>query len=57
MFKKDPNIEPSDIALWDEDGTIDGTAALVVLEEGKVESYKSFIEKRELGKIKSLYWD
>lgn len=57
LFKKNPNIEPSDIALWDEDKTIDGTAALVVLEDGKVESYKSFIEKRELGKIKSLYWD
>lgn len=57
LFKKTPNIEPSDIALWDEDETIDGAAALVVLADGKVESYKSFIEKRELGKIKSLYWD
>lgn len=57
LFKRNSNIEPSDIALWDEDKAIDGTAALVVLEDGKVESYKSFIEKRELGKIKSLYWD
>lgn len=57
LFKKNPNIESCDIALWDEDETIDGVAALVVLEDGKVESYKSFIEKRDLGKIKSLYWD
>lgn len=57
LFKNNPNIEPSDIALWDEDETIDGAAALVVLEDGKVESYKSFIEKREPDKIKSLYWD
>ncbi|MCM1424454.1 MAG: hypothetical protein NC415_11680 [bacterium] len=33
----------------------DGTTALVVLADGKV--YNSFIEKRELDKIKSLYWD
>ena len=57
LFQKTPNIEPCDIALWDEDETLDGVAALVVLEDGKVESYKSFMEKRELGKIKSLYWD
>lgn len=57
LFKKNPNINPSDMALWDEDETINGTATLVILEDGKVESYKSFIEKRELGKIKSLYWD
>ena len=57
LFQKNPNIEPCDIALWDEDETLDGVAALVVLEDGKVESYKSFMEKRELGKIKSLYWD
>ena len=57
MLKKNPNIEPSDIALLDENETIDGAVALVVLEDGKVESYKSFIKKRELDKIKSLYWD
>ncbi|MBD5523581.1 MAG: hypothetical protein HDR04_04025 [Lachnospiraceae bacterium] len=57
LFKNNPNIEPSDIALWDEDETMDGAAALVVLEDGKGESYKSLIEKREPGKIKSLYWD
>ena len=57
LFKNSLNIEPSDVALWDEAETIDGVAGLVVLEDGKVESYKSFIEKREPGKIKSLYWD
>lgn len=57
LFKKNPNIEPSDIASLAENETIDGVVALVVLEDGKVESYKSFIKKRELDKIKSLYWD
>lgn len=57
LFKKNLNIEPSDIASLAENETIDGVVALVVLEDGKVESYKSFIKKRELDKIKSLYWD
>lgn len=57
LFKKNTNIEPSDIVLLDEDEIIDGVVALVVLADSKVESYKSFIKKRELDKIKSLYWD
>ncbi|MDE6434661.1 MAG: hypothetical protein K2L07_10600 [Lachnospiraceae bacterium] len=55
FFKNSREIEPSDIALFDE--AIDGIVYLVISADGKVEDYKSFIENRQLDKIKSLYWD
>lgn len=57
LFRNYPKVAPSDILLLEEDETIDGTVALVVLPDGKVEDYGSFIEKRQISKIKSLYWD
>ena len=57
FFKDFPKGEPTDIVPLVEDETIDGTVALVISADGKVENYRSLIEKRQLGKIKSLYWD
>lgn len=57
FFRNLKEIEPSDIVLLEENETIDGTIALVVAADDKVEDYKLFIEKRQLSKIKSLYWD
>ncbi len=50
-------VEPSDIVMLCENEGIDGTVALAFSMEGKVENYTSFIEKRQINKIKSLYWD
>lgn len=41
--------------IMDKDEMADGAVALVVLAGYKVESYKTFIGKQELSKIKSLY--
>lgn len=57
FFNGFPEAEPSDILSLDKDEMADGAVALVVLAGYKVESYKTFIGKRELSKIKSLYWD
>lgn len=57
FFRDFREIEPSDIALLSEDEEMDGAAAIVVSAEGKVEDYRSFIEKRQSCKMKSLYWD
>lgn len=57
FFRDSQKVEPTDIVLLAEDETIDGTVALVISAEGKAEDYRSFIEKRQLSKIKSLYWD
>lgn len=56
-FENSREVEPSDIVLLSEDEMIDGIVALVFTSNGNVEDYKSFIEKKELNKIKSLYWD
>lgn len=57
FFENYRRVEPSDIVLLSEDETIDGTITLVFTTKGEVENYKSFIEKRQLSEIKSLYWD
>ncbi len=57
FFKYFQDIEPSDIILLSEPEMIDGMVELVVLTDCEVENYESFIKKRELSKIKSLYWD
>lgn len=57
FFKDSRKVEPTDIVLVEDDETIDGTVALVVSAGGQVENYGSFIEKRKLCNIKSLYWD
>ena len=57
FFRNFREIEPADIVLLSEDETIDGPVALAVSTEYKVEDYESFIEKRKLSEIKSLYWD
>lgn len=50
-------IKPSDIVSLDESETIDGTIALVISADNKVEGFQPFIEKKQLSRIKSLYWD
>ena len=40
-----------------EDETIDKSVEVVVLKEYRLENYESFIQKRQLNMIKSLYWD
>ncbi|MDE7424921.1 MAG: hypothetical protein K2N51_14740 [Lachnospiraceae bacterium] len=55
-FENYREVEPSDIVLLSEDEMIDGIMALVFLANGNVEDYKAFIQKKELNKIKSLYW-
>lgn len=40
-----------------EDETIDNLVEVVVLKEYRLENYKSFIQKRLLNMIRSLYWD
>ena len=57
FFEDFHKIEPTDIVSLVEDETIDGTVALVISADGIEENYGSFIEKRNLSKIKSLYWD
>lgn len=57
FFKEHSNIEPSDIELLMEDETIDKSVEVVVLKEYRLENYESFIQKRQLNMIKSLYWD
>ena len=57
FFEDFHKIEPTDIVSLVEDETIDGTVALVILANGIEENYRSFIKKRKLSKIKSLYWD
>lgn len=57
FFKEYPKIEPSDIELLIDDEIIDEVAEVVVLKEYGLENYKSFIQKRQLNIIKSLYWD
>ena len=57
FFEDFHKIEPTDIVSLVEDETIDGTVALVILANGIEEYYRSFIKKRKLSKIKSLYWD
>ena len=57
FFEDFHKIEPTDIVSLVEDETIDGTVALVILANGIKENYRSFIKKRKLSKIKSLYWD
>ena len=56
FFTNFRSVEPSDIVLLAEDKTIDESLALVVTREG-IDDYKSFIEKREIDRMKSLYWD
>ena len=36
---------------------VDGDIEIVVLSRDNVVDYKSFIEKKQLAMIKSLYWD
>lgn len=57
FFEDFHKVEPTDIVSLVEDETIDGTVALVILADGIEENYRSFIKKRKLSKIKSLYWD
>lgn len=57
FFEDFHKIEPTDIVSLVEDETIDGTVVLVILANGIEENYRSFIKKRKLSKIKSLYWD
>ena len=57
FFNNHKNVEPSDIRLLSKDETIDGTVSMVFSVKDTVEDYKSFINKRQLTKIKSLYWD
>ena len=57
FFRNLREIEPADIVVLAEDETIDGPVALVVSTEYKVEDYETFIEKRKLSEIQSLYWD
>lgn len=57
LFRNYSKVEPSDIALLKEDETIDGIVESVVLADGEVEDYESFINRRQISKIKSLYWD
>lgn len=57
FFENIREVEPSDIVLLAEDEAIDGTVALVVSADNKIEDYNSFIKKKSLNKIKSLYWD
>lgn len=57
LFRNFPRVEPSDILSLKEDETIDGAVGIVVMPDDKVEDYKSFINKRQINKIKSLYWD
>lgn len=57
FFEDFHKIEPTYIVSLVEDETIDGTVALVILANGIEENYRSFIKKRKLSKIKSLYWD
>ncbi len=57
FFEDFHKVEPTDIVSLVEDETIDGTVALVILANGIEENYRSFIKKRKLSKIKSLYWD
>ncbi|MBD5088428.1 MAG: hypothetical protein HDT30_06385 [Clostridiales bacterium] len=56
-FENYREVEPSDIVLLSEDEMIDGIMTLVFSSNGNVEDYKAFIQKKELNKIKSLYWD
>lgn len=57
FFENCRKIEPSSIMLLSEDETLDGIVSLVFLSDGTVQNYESFIQKRELDQIKSLYWD
>lgn len=57
FFKGFRKVEPTNIVTLVEDETIDGTVAMVISADGKGEDYRSFIKKRQLSKIKSLYWD
>lgn len=57
FFNDSKNIEPCDIALLTNDEEVDGDIGIVVLSRDNVVDYKSFIEKKQLTMIKSLYWD
>ncbi len=57
LFRNYSKVKPSDIALLKEDEKIDGILESVVLEDGKVEDYELFINRRQISKIKSLYWN
>lgn len=57
LFNSISDISPSDIVLLKNNERVDGKIDFVVLADGMIESYKSFISKRDLGMIKSIYWD
>lgn len=57
FFNDNKNIEPGDIVTLANDEAVDGDIAIVVRSKDNVEDYKLFIEKKQLTKIKSLYWD
>ena len=57
LFENCRGIEPCYVVLASDDDTLEGMPAMVFASDGMVLDYNSFIEKRELNKIKSLYWD
>lgn len=57
LFSNFRKVEPTDIVPLEDDETIGGTLAYVISAEGKINDYKSFINEKQLCKIKSLYWD
>jgi len=57
LFSDSRKVEPTDIILLEDDETVDGTISLVMMADGKVRDYKTFIKRKQLCKIKSLYWD
>ncbi len=57
FFNHSKNIEPCDIVSLTNNEAVDGDIEIVVLSRDNVVDYKSFIEKKQLAMIKSLYWD
>lgn len=55
LFGNCREIEPCYVVLASDDDTMEGIPALIFSSEGAVLDYNTFIEKRELSKIKSLY--
>lgn len=51
------DIEPSDIVLLKDNEKIDGTIDFVILADGQVESFISFIGRKNFETMKSIYWD
>lgn len=57
LFENCREIEPCNVVLVSDDDTLDGLPAMVFSTDGKIQEFESFIEKKQLNNIKSLYWD